>query len=177
MPNLPVPNPITWVTGVDVTAAQLNANVRDALNFLLNPPLFVGVQTTAQTINSLTWTGIQLQATVVDPYGAHSTTVNSQCIARVSGWYEMSGIVNFAVNATGFRVVRIVVNGTAVQGSATDTQANNADYTAIPSFATAYMNAGDYCELQALQSSGGGTLNTGVLADISSRFTTRWVHS
>lgn len=112
--TLPVPSQRTWSVGDVVTAAMMNANVRDAVNFLAAPPLFVGYQTAAQSIGANTWTAITLDTTQYDGYSGHSNTVNnSRYTAQVAGWYFVFGMAALAAG-TGTRYAAIYRNGIAI---------------------------------------------------------------
>lgn len=179
MANLPVPTPRTFTVGETETAAFFNAN-RDALNFLINPPICNATQATLQAIATATWTSVSLDSTTVDSYGGHSnSTNNSRYTAQVAGWYVVNGSVCWAANATGWRGARTAKNGTAVVGSATEIQANTIA-AALTTIATAsvivYLNAGDYVETQGYQTSG-ANLNTAVNADANCALTAVWLHS
>jgi hypothetical protein len=86
-----VPAEITWVTGQIVTAAQLNANLRDAINFLIAPPLFVGRQTVAQNGHHRH----HLDAGHLGRRGqrqrrrTRTVTNTSRYTAQTQGWYDL----------------------------------------------------------------------------------------
>jgi hypothetical protein len=176
--NLPVPNPRTFVSGEFETAAYFNA-LRDAINFLANPPLAVLHQQTTQAIGSGNFASLALDATDQDFYGMHSnSTNNSRATAIVAGTYEVTGTVSWPSNATGARGCRIAKNGTAVLGSASFTGTTNGDVYAIttPAFQV-QLNVGDYVEVQGFQSSGGSLSTLVVAGDVRSSMNIRWVHA
>lgn len=149
MPNLPVPNPASWTPGENVTSALLDTQVRDALNFLLNPPMYVGKQTTAQTIQPHTYTAITLDATVVDTY---SGLGQGGYVAQVAGWYLCTGVIcyNDPANSTGFRNVFVTVNGVnmpAASGAIIAAEPVSGGGTATTMTAFAYLNVGDLVNL------------------------------
>lgn len=159
-----VPVEITWVTGQVVTAAQLNANVRDAVNFLLSPPICQVRQTVAQSIPNNTNTAVLLDAEDIDNDGMHSTITNtSRLTAATTGRYAVGGGGTFASNTTGVRLASYAVNGTEVPGTrviaapvGSSTQTDMADRAM-----SVFLNAGDYLEMLLYQNSG-GALNTSV---------------
>ena len=159
MANPPVPSPRTFTVSETETGGYLNT-VRDALNFLLNRPVAVITQTTAQS-NS-TASAITFNATTVDTYGGHSnSTNNSRYTAQVAGWYWVRGNVLFVSNVTGNRSCQLYKNGTALTTSFVVYPAASTNYAAM-GFETStlvFLNAGDYVELFASQDSG-GALNT-----------------
>jgi hypothetical protein len=158
-----------------VTAAMMNANVRDAVNFLLNLPLFTGSQAAAQSIpnGGAGNTALTLDTNVVDTYAGHSTTVNNtRYVSQAAGYYDVVGVAGFAANATGVRIAAISKNGSQLspdfRGPAVATFA-----TRIPVvLPTVLLNVGDYVELTVYQTSG-GALST----DGSCTLNARWVHA
>jgi hypothetical protein len=177
MTNLPVPTPASEVPGNFVTGALWNANVCNGLLFLLNPPIFTGVQTVVQSIPNTTWTTISLDTTQVDTYGGHSTVTNtSRYVAQVAGYYSVCGVAVIDSNATSARGARITKNGGIVQGAASFYVPPSANAAAVPTpIHEVYLNVGDYVELQVWQGSG-GNMNTGVYSDITSKLWARWSH-
>jgi hypothetical protein len=156
-----VPVEITWVTGQVVTAAQLNANLRDAVNFMLAPPLAIMRQTAAGAFANSTWTSVALDTEDIDRDGGHSNvTNNSRYTAQTQGYYLAGGKISFASNVTNRRWTRWAVNGTEVSGSRISVQAANGDSTEVPAASRwVFLNVGDYLELQGFQDSG-GSINT-----------------
>lgn len=169
-----VPQPRTWVVGDTVSAARLNA-LRDAINFLLNPPMFAGYQATAQSIPNLTETAVIIDTVTQDSATGYNVSTPTRYTAQYSGWYEVVGKVNFNSTASGFRAVSFHVNGNAVvpnpqANEPTSGGVNNIEPVAV---GTVYLNAGDYVELTAYQ-------NTGAAVPLTapySTFTARWVHA
>ncbi|RJQ68074.1 hypothetical protein D5S17_32750 [Pseudonocardiaceae bacterium YIM PH 21723] len=159
---LSLPSPATAITGQDVTAAFWNAQVRDAITFLLNPPIFNGTANSVQTIANNTVTALALNVNVIDSYAGHSTsTNNTKYFAQVAGWYLCTGTVSFSPNGTGDRSVRLVKNGTSVTGSGAfippTTGGSNTTLT-TPAMEV-FLNVGDFIEVHGYQSCG-GPLNT-----------------
>lgn len=170
--NLPVPVPRTFGVQEYETAAYLNA-VRDALNFLLNRPIGVFTQTSAQA----SWAGyapISLDTTVVDSYGAHSNTTNpSRYVAQVAGWYSDDGVIGYASNTTGARDALISKNGTALPASTvTMNPTGTSTFTgqAVPRQMT-FCNVGDYLEIQ------GNSGNNAATVGGDSGMTVIWEHA
>lgn len=179
MTNLPVPNPRTAVAGEYEAAAYFNA-LRDAVNFLANPPLATLYQSTATASANAVWIALGLDTTTQDTYGGHSnTTNNTRYTAIVAGTYEVCGTVAWPANSVGARGVRIMKNGsTVVTGSATFTGTTNGDVYAIttPAYQVP-MQVGDYLEVWGFQSSGGALSTSVAAADIRSSMNVRWVHA
>jgi hypothetical protein len=171
--------PRTFTVGETETAAFFNTNIRDTSNFLLNIPVCNAIQATAQTVSNSLWTPLTLDSTVVDSYGGHSNSVsNSRYTAQISGWYLVTASSCWISNATGWRGIRILKNGsTAIAGSGTEVAANGSGVTAIgtPSVIV-YLNAGDYVEGEGYQTTG-STLNTSVNNDANCGLAIIWLHA
>lgn len=176
--TLPVPSQRTWTTGDIVTAAMMNANVRDAVNFLAQPPLFVGYQATAQAIPATAWTAINLDSSVADTYSGHSNTVNnSRYTAQVAGWYFMFGVVAYSSNATGVRFAAFYVNGSAnIQLPASSEAAVSGYQTLTACAGLVYLPLGSYVELRSYQN-GANPLNTMTSTGQSSYMAAWWMHA
>jgi hypothetical protein len=174
---LPVPIPRTASVAEIETGGYGNAT-RDALSFLLNPPLLRVAQSAVQSLATGVWTSITFDATVIDTYGMHSnSTNNTRAVAIVPGWYWPSGVVAFAANSTSTRGARFAVNGTPVQGSAQfgpPTATGSLAYAAVS--LPLFLNAGDYVELQASQATG-GALNSLVATDLCSTMSLFLMHA
>lgn len=175
---LAVPVPGSVGTGQVLTAAFWNAQVRDAITFLLNPPDFVGKQSTGQSIPSGTPTAVALDTNTLDSYAGHSTvTNNTRYVAQVSGTYSASGVVAYPLNSTSGRSAHLRVNGVDLANSQTQMHSSSTYNTIVPTpTLDVYLNAGDYIELIAQQSSG-GSLTLLTAAPGNSGLTVRWVHT
>jgi hypothetical protein len=179
---LAVPSPANGVAGVDVSAAFWNAQVRDAVNFVANPPHCVCYQTVGQSIPSsgATATAITFDTNEVDSYSGHSTVTNtSRYVAQVAGWYRVSGSIAYpATSASSYRYCFLRKNGADIPGGATDKE--NVTTTANQIVAAAsrevFLNVGDYVELYALQNSG-GAMTTSVTSPQNSYMNVKWEHA
>lgn len=174
---LPVPIPRTFGVQEVEVAAYLNA-VRDALNFLINPPVCFVTQLTTSSISTAVWTALAMDVSVVDSYGGHSNTTNpSRYTAQVAGWYLVSGASSFAANGTGLRGALPGKNSTHVPGGG---QLTPTTPSSPPTNATAsipiFLNVGDYVETFGFQSSGGG-LATAQGSDLTSSLSALWIHA
>lgn len=152
-----VPVEITWVAGQVVTATQLNTNLRDGINFIITPPLFIGRQTVSGSFTTATWTQVSLDTEDIDRDGGHSTTVNpSRYTAQTAGYYLCTGRISYVSNATGRRWSRWDVNGSEITASRLGFPPANGDVTEIPAAPRrVYLNVGDYLELKGFQDTGG----------------------
>jgi hypothetical protein len=169
--NLPVPVPRTFTVSETETAAYLNS-IRDALNFLLNPPMFSGYGATAQTVGAGGWVTVAIDATTVDSYGGHSNvTNNSRYTAQVAGWYDLSGTACFN-SGTGFRSSMFAVNGTRYMGSCNDTAASPDIPNVPPPSTPVFLNVGDYAEMVVFSSAATSLIVS--LTDLRTRFNVVW---
>lgn len=125
----------TFVTGEIVTATKLNTNVRDAINFLLSPPLFIGRRNAAQPLSANNDTGIQWDVEELDADGMHTGT-NATVTPLTPGVYDLEGHVAFAANATGTRLIQLFINGSLGNGFPVDSKnaaSSGATYTSTAS--------------------------------------------
>lgn len=152
-----VPAPKTWSVNEDLTAAGLNLELRDAANFLLNPPRVRVTHSATQSAANSTYTAHPFNTEVYDTDAIHSTSVNTSRLTIVTpGVYRLSGAISWAGNATGRRYQTWYLNGAVIDGGALHLPASSASNITLPA-ATIDIAciAGDYIELFGLQDSGG----------------------
>lgn len=151
-----------------------------AAAFAQKPPQADLLQIVAQSLANATFTSLTFTSAAVDQDylggTGHSNSVNtSRYTANYAGWYEVSGGVAFATNATGNRGCRWAVNGAAVTGTYIFLAAIAAVDCVIPARTRLiYLNVGDYIELQGWQSSTAALL-TSVFVEGLSSMMVRWV--
>lgn len=178
MANLPVPTLASEIPNNVFTAALARAGIYNTGTFLLNPPLFVGTQATAQSIPNAAaaWTAISLDSSQVDSYSGHSnSTNNSRYTAQVGGLYAVCGVSAYPSNGTGVRGTRLHLNASVVQGTAQmgiAVTSGSGTVLATP-VRTIRLNIGDYVEVATYQSSG-AALNTIVASDMASALWVCW---
>lgn len=147
--------PATWTTGEKVTAAKMNAQVRDNVGFLYSgKAASVGsIATTA--ITTSTWTLINFAFEVVDTIGAWTSGAPSRFTPPVAGYYLVLGTVTWAADATttGGRSARLWVNGDTVYDQDTRVAINNTQQCKV-SRVIYFNGTTDFVELQAWQSKG-----------------------
>lgn len=169
----------TWTDAVS-SSSEMNAYVRDPLNFLLKTPMAELRQAVAQVLTTGVAAAITFTASDVDQDylggSGHSNSVNtSRYTANYAGWYQVSGEVAYVANAVGRRAAIWTVNGTSVfsgQLAGPATAASDCEFGARTKFV--FLNIGDYVELLGFQESG-GNLSTLVLSNIVSGMSIRWV--
>lgn len=109
---MPVPVMRTWAAGETVTAAMMNTEIRDAVNWLLAKPYFHGYTTASQTLADSTPAAILLAAEVVDTINGHSTSVNtSRYTPNIAGKYRCVGQVSWEPLNSGQRSALFRKNG------------------------------------------------------------------
>lgn len=94
------PVPADWPADFQPAAADFNTGITQAFAFLQAPPTFRGIQMTAQSIPSSTWTVVNLDTIQEDPYSGWSAA-NHYWVAPVAGQYECTWAPQLN-GATGF---------------------------------------------------------------------------
>lgn len=172
-----MPTPRTWGANDELTAQLFNAEVRDFLLALLNPPRVSVSQasgTNFPTSGTAAVVGWDTEAYDTDGNAMHSTSSNtSRLVAVTAGTYAVSVSLGFASNTTGIRTADLrknaagnVASGTriafwsalAVTGSTTTTVGGSIDVV---------MAAGDYLEVFGFQTSGGALALTAGLSYVT----------
>jgi hypothetical protein len=163
MSGIAVPTSYTATTGNFLTAALWNAQVRDPVSFLLDPPRFSGLYTKGPTdpaVNSGTgFNAFPLDTEIYDTEGGHSPTVNpTRYTAVYAGLYELAYSFSWGGNATGSRAVCVRVNGATITapGNTIQAAAANSNSWVDNGVCRTFLNVGDYVELMSWQNSGSG---------------------
>jgi hypothetical protein len=115
-------------------------------------------KSTTQAIGTGVATAITFQTEEFDDGGLHSSSVNNPRITIPTGGdgtYMLGCHVEFANNATGIRTVLIVVNGTTTQTTVRDVSPSASDASRLACSTLQKLAAGDYVEVQVVQTSGG----------------------
>ncbi|WP_147267286.1 hypothetical protein [Streptomyces sp. SDr-06] len=172
MTNLPIPVMSTAAPGNFLTSALWNAQVRDAINFVLNPPIFFGYSTSTVSLAAGVFTAIGLDTEVFDSYGGHSTVTNtSRYVAQVAGVYEVIGAGSLQSTSGTLLAVYVGKNGTIIPGSEVETPPMSTHFNGISSPpAMVQLNVGDYVETYVLCSSAASTANGGPWCSLSVKF-------
>ncbi|WP_051966892.1 hypothetical protein [Kitasatospora mediocidica] len=178
MSGLPLTTPYSWNVA-DSFTASIGNGIRDQLTFLQKPPVFVGYQGTSQSLGNQTWTPLGIDVAAIDSYGGHSTTTNPSrytCQPGAGGWYTVCGVYAPTANSTGFRAVKIQVNGVAVYGASIYAPSMGPEVGLATPTRDFLLNPGDYVEVCGWQSSG-GSLGTVLDSDMRSGLWVRWSHA
>lgn len=163
----------SFTSGENPTAAKLN-QWKTAGDFWALTPRCAAYPTGVQSLASGATVNIGLDAELYDIVQAvdaatpmhDNGTNNDRIVIRTSGKYTISGQVQFASNATGYRIAQIELNGS---GSAlfrnTQSPVSGAS-TSVPILPQEYpLVAGDVVRLQAFQNSGAALSTVGGLAN------------
>lgn len=153
MATLPVQR--TWTVGEKVTAAMLNGNVRDAVNFFVNAPACLAFNG-AIAVAHATITYFTYASERYDNDNIHSTTTNTARLTCVTaGVYDIASYAEFAASAGGSeRTLLVRVNGGAVIRRLSVPK--NGGAATWLAFSFPYKLAvNDYLELGCWQDSGG----------------------
>jgi hypothetical protein len=155
--TLPVPTQDTFTVGEKLTAALMNKDVRDSVNYLVNRPIALVYQNVAQSIpNGTTFTAVTFDSSIIDTYNGHSnSTNNSRYTAQVAGWYDVLAQIGCPSNATGIRAALIQVNGaTPTANPEVEFSPTSGGGTLFQIGAFVFLNVGDYVQVELEQTSG-----------------------
>ena len=166
---MPWTTPRTWVATEIVTAAQMNAHVRDNLGFLYTPPRGESRRSANLSIANNTAVAVTMQVEVHDNDAIVDIAGNpTRLTIKTAGFYHVYGRMSWAVNSTGIRWAYVRLGGsTTLGGNLSPAHAVYGNYVNA-SFVRAFA-VNDYLELMVLQTSG-GALNLNYIADESPYF-------
>ena len=166
-----VPSMSTFYAGQRLRAADMNSQVRDAVNWTISGKTCRAVRTGSQSISANTWTAINLDNEDFDPYSWHDGVGAFPSIVLPSfpGYYHVSASVAFVADASGVREAAIrcrshnagpfVFAGATAPGYTGGTNPS----TKLSVSTTVYMNGStDYAELIVWHNSSTNPLNTTV---------------
>jgi hypothetical protein len=116
---------------------------------------------TLQSIPDNTWTALTFDSEDTNPNGMHSTSSNPTRLtfAASSGWYLVWGGVVFSANSSGYRGLRVLMNGNQTVGTAAFVGSDTGTGLVVTQLFNATSTA-TYIELQAFQNTG-ASLNAG----------------
>lgn len=158
---MPWTAPFTAVTGNVILASDWNTSGRDDLLYLKDrvdsPPGCRVTHNATQSLTSGTPTALAMNTEADDTGGMHDTVTNNSRITIPSGQagrYLFTSSIEFAANATGQRSAIHQFDGVTQLGGATY-DAAAAGVTRLAVATLLVLNAAQYCEVLASQSSGG----------------------
>lgn len=155
-----------YVTASDCIAIGATVKNYLGLNQYYTKKRAGAIQAIANATNVL----INFDTTIIDRQSAVSATP-SQIVLPVSGLWNISACVNFALNATGVRAVKFYRNGAVITGATSQYRAGDNDVTNVHLSIMEPLSAGDIIEVYAVQTSG-VSINT----TIGSVFTATRIH-
>lgn len=172
-----VPAPRTWTVGELLTAAKMNTDVRDGLNFLLSPPRALLHKSTNQSVTSNTFASITWNSEQYDNDAAHSDATNpSRYTAQTAGWFEFHALIQYeGTSSTGDRQAMFLKNGAGNPIGMLVTRTNNSNSATCLIMAWSLMSVGDYIEAQAWQNSGVAINVVPLFNNAPSYMTARWI--
>lgn len=158
-----VPSPPTFTDGVMITAANLNAALKEPCDFLANtkPHVFLRQFSATTSIPNTTWTSIAWDFEDVDTDSGFSTGTPTYYVIKTAGYYLITGHLNYdntstansrmarLAYATAAAPTTIIAIPGAVEGVLATTVATGLCVTAMRSFAV-----NDRVHLQGYQNSG-----------------------
>lgn len=167
----------TWSVGEVATAANLNTYLRDNSSWMATDRPHCRVFNSANiSINSATATALTFDSERVDVGGLHSivsTTSRITVPTGAAGFWMFGATVQFAVNATGSRMVDVLLNNTTIIAR-TWTTSMATDNTVVAVQGVYQLAVTDFIEVRAFQRSG-GALNVENAANISPEFWALWL--
>lgn len=169
--------PRTWTTGEVVTAAMMNTDVRDNLNFLFSGmPAAFAYHSTTQSVTSATFTAVALDSELYDTDTIHDTAVNnSRLTCKTAGKYLIIG--HLAWSALGAAALyqhsaRLWLNGATDIAQVSSTDNHNGEEISEQVSVVYDLAVNDFVELQAYQNTGGSETLQGQIAGAT--FHPRW---
>lgn len=159
-------------TGQIATAAWGDA-VRDALQYLSGGfPHCSILESTAQSVSNSTATDLTSNEENSDIGGMHSTSSNTERVtvpAGEGGLYRADSVVNYALDADGYRVLNFKKNGTTDFNVAICPVNSGAVQTVLSGGRSLVLVAGDYLTVNVFHNAG-AALNITMLD-----FSVRWI--
>ena len=123
-----------------------------------------------QSISNDTFTPINLDTEDFDTDAIHDTvTNNTRLTAKTAGKYLITGIIEYAANATGNRATAIRLNGITFIAETLVPNAGSGTLVFVGTTTIYDLAVNDYVELMAFQTSG-GNLNSVVSGSITPQF-------
>lgn len=140
-------------------------------------PTFSGAQVIGngtQSLTNNTDTAIDFDGTEdYDTDAYHDAGTPTRLTVPSTGYYAFGGSLEFAANTTGYRDIKIRVNGTSVKFRTKAPAAQSGGHPMTISGQLA-LTAGDYIEFVAAQTSG-GALNVGAAGDATNNHARFWI--
>ena len=147
------------------------------IQFLRNTPLTVVNNPAAQNILNTTSVAIIWSTPAFDNYTAWSAGNPTRITPKVAGWYQITGVIGFATNATGARIAQLAKNGAAASVQSTTMNVTATFNTAVQiAYPMQFNGSTDYVELTAYQNSGLGSPGLAI-APGTTALSVQWIHA
>jgi hypothetical protein len=154
-----IPTLKTWNAGETVTAATLNANVRDAGNFYKAVPAAYAYMTAAASVASgASWTVIALDTENYDNDNMYTTSTPGRLTVVTPGLYFIEGQMRYANDPNGtYRAGRIQMNAnTDIDTQYVPLTPNNSTHVYLKGWRQCV--AGDYFQVSGLHNYATGSI-------------------
>lgn len=152
LPHLPAFHSPTTAEIADRTNA-INQLSTDLLA-VTTPPMVVVRRLITQSINTATVTSVSYNTQLYDPQAMIVVPGTTVTLDR-AGFWALQGGVQFAVNATGQRIMMLYHNGAEIDGGAQSVPGNATDLVRCNASTTIQAAAADTVTLEVYQTSGG----------------------
>lgn len=157
-----VPSQQTVAVNQPITASLWNDDVRDAVNFLINPPRCAAYASSTTSLSSGTTKVIALDGESFDSDGMHSTSSNnSRVIAKTAGTYLVVAQLTHTAASSGGRQMSIRLNaggnpasGSEVWDGTHDSSPSASGQSILRAGGLVQLALNDYLEMFGYQSSG-----------------------
>lgn len=170
MPYVDLATIHTPTTG-GIAPASWGTQVRDNLEYLIDPPACMVYNSVAQSL-PIGYQTLTANSELYDNDGMHSTVTNpSRITAQTAGRYDITATVLFAPNATGGRTLAYRVNGGSDIEIASHPVTSATVNSTLSGLVKLVLSVGDYVEIRAWHNSG-GSLNV-TLQSFGAVFVTR----
>jgi hypothetical protein len=168
MSGLAAPTPYNWNIGDVITQALLNGQLYNGLTFLLNPPVAMLAQSSAQSMANNAFTTITWPSPSLDTYGGWNSGSPTRYTPQQSGYYYSLGSIGYATSNAGGRICTTKLNGNF--NSQTMSGAGSGNFNAVVQSSNfCHCNGStDYLELA-------GNQDTGSAQNSVPTWTTWWI--
>lgn len=176
--TLPLPSQASVAVGQRLTSALWNDDVRDAVTFLANPPIFKGYASATQSIPNNAITSVTLDIEDVDTYSGHSTSVNnSRYTIQLAGYYMIMVNVSWPGASTGARIIGYRITGSGAFSKRVEVNATAGSTTRLQlcCIGVEQLSVSDYVEAAVYQNSGAAVNITAGFARTS--LSVVWLHA
>lgn len=163
----PYGTPRTWSAGERPTAAQFNAEFRDWIAALANPPACRVYRASSQAINSGALTAVTFDTERYDTDTMHSTSVNTSRVTfTTAGLYEVGANLSWQADTDYTRrIAYLQVNAAAIIARISDESTHSLANAEEWNLKTTWkMAAADYVELVVYQTNTSNNANNIVAA-------------